>query len=60
MQASAGRRRPRRPRTSRKFPKIDLVLVRNNLEIPRPGPRPGRRRPKILKNRGPRTSSFPS
>ena len=43
-QASSGRRRPRRPRprTSRKFPKID-VLGRPR---PRPGPRPGRPRPK--------------
>ena len=41
-QASSGRRRPRRPRprTSRKFSKID-VLGRSR---PRPGPRPGRPR----------------
>ena len=44
VQASAGRRRPRRPRprTSQLFPKID-VLGRPR---PRPGPRPRRPRPK--------------
>ena len=42
-QASAGRRRPRRPspRTSQQFLKFD-VLGRPR---PRPGPRPGRPRP---------------
>ena len=46
MQASAGRRRPRRPRprTSQQFLKFDVI------RRPRPCPRPGRPRPIILEN----------